>query len=138
MLDLIGVGARIAEARRDAGKQQPEFAIELGTSLRSLAGYERGEREPPAGLLAALYEVAGVNPSWVLLGPKKAPKRQGTPIALAKATALDLYARLASIKKDLPPDVFADVFEILLEHATEKDAVDPDYTKKILGLKLKE
>lgn len=133
-IDLKKVGARIAEVRRESGKQQPEFAAAIGTSLRSLAGYERGEREPRAELLAAIYSATGVNPTWILFGDQAASKRPGTPTRLAKATLLDLIERLAVMKKSLPPDVLANVFEVLLEHALEREAVDPEFTHKVLSL----
>lgn len=38
------------------------------------------------------------------------------------------------MKKSLPPDVLANVFEVLLEHALEREAVDPEFTHKVLSL----
>jgi transcriptional regulator with XRE-family HTH domain len=133
-LDLKNVGARIAEVRRESGQQQQEFAAAIGTSLRSLAGYERGEREPRAELLAGIYTATGVNPTWILFGDKVAAKRASTPVRLAKATLRDLADRLAAMKKTLPPDVLSNVYEVLLEHAIEQDSVDPEFTRKVLSL----
>jgi len=61
------VGARIAEARRDAGLTQQVLATELGVTRRSVQAYEAGA-VIPYRRLDRLGELLDRAPSWLLTG----------------------------------------------------------------------
>ena len=54
-----------AEARRQVGLSQSEFAALLGVSVRTLQDWEQGRREP-SGAAKTLLRVAARNPKAVL------------------------------------------------------------------------
>lgn len=62
------IGDRVRQLRKIAGKTQVEFAETLGVSLRSLKGYEAGDREIPSSAVLRLCSLCSVSPSWILLG----------------------------------------------------------------------
>lgn len=64
----LQIGRRLAAVRDRARLVQTEFAERMGLSPRAYQNYERGEREVPAVVLKALYEVYGADPLWVLTG----------------------------------------------------------------------
>lgn len=77
-------------------------------SLAALAYYERGERVPDAGVLAAYREKFGVNISWLVSGigddmfddPTKAPT---APIAVEQADFRQLVQKIGSLERKLEP-----------------------------------
>lgn len=69
------MGAKIRAIRERSNLSQEDFAASIEVSLRAYANYERGEREVPASVLAALSRVYGVDPVWVLVGDEGAPKQ---------------------------------------------------------------
>jgi transcriptional regulator with XRE-family HTH domain len=87
------IGGRLATLREKFGLSQRDFAAKLGVSLRAYQNYERGEREIPAGLIRALYEVFRVQPIWLLLGGDDPLRDRGEidPI-LAEAIAWEFGA----------------------------------------------
>lgn len=54
-----------AEARRQVGLSQSEFAALLGVSVRTLQDWEQGRREP-SGAAKTLLRIAATNPKAVL------------------------------------------------------------------------
>ena len=54
-----------AEARRQVGLSQSEFATLLGVSVRTLQDWEQGRREP-SGAAKTLLRIAARNPKAVL------------------------------------------------------------------------
>ncbi len=54
-----------AEARRQVGLSQSEFAALLGVSVRTLQDWEQGRREP-SGAAQTLLRIAARNPKAVL------------------------------------------------------------------------
>jgi putative transcriptional regulator len=54
-----------AEARRQVGLSQSEFAALLGVSVRTLQDWEQGRREP-SGAARTLLRIAARNPKAVL------------------------------------------------------------------------
>lgn len=54
-----------AEARRQVGLSQSEFAALLGVSVRTLQDWEQGRREP-SGAARTLLRIAATNPKAVL------------------------------------------------------------------------
>ncbi len=88
-LDLHAIATRLKEVRNDSGLSQAEFAELLGTSLRSLAGYERAEREPSLELAVALFDRWQIDPIWLVKGSLATSKtRSDTDKPADLATAL--------------------------------------------------
>jgi len=67
------LGRRLQAVRATTGLSQGEFAASLGLSLRAYANYERGEREMAVAVFRALFEVHGIDPAWLLVGPGDRP-----------------------------------------------------------------
>lgn len=61
------VEQRIKEFRRALGLTQMQFAERMGIPVRTLKGYEMGERSPGSEALAAMAKT-GVNLNWLLTG----------------------------------------------------------------------
>jgi transcriptional regulator with XRE-family HTH domain len=55
-----GVGARIAELRKQRGWSQARLAEEAGVSARTVFSVEKGEREPHPSKLRAILDALGV------------------------------------------------------------------------------
>ena len=62
-----GLGARIADARRNADLTQVQLADQLGISQPQLASYEVGRRRVPVSMLPGLAKLLGT-PIEVLIG----------------------------------------------------------------------
>ena len=65
--DANGIGARIAQARREAGLTQDAVAAALGVTRRSIQAYEAGVIIPYKHL-DALESALGCAPNWLLGG----------------------------------------------------------------------
>lgn len=59
------VTSAVAEARRQTGLSQSQFAILMGVSVRTLQGWEQG-RKQPSGAARTLIAIASTNPKAVL------------------------------------------------------------------------
>lgn len=63
------IGARIRQARREAGFTQPQLAEIVGVELRTVQGYEANEIDPYRKL-RQLAEALGVTIGWLLHGER--------------------------------------------------------------------
>lgn len=59
------VTSQVAEARRQTGLSQTQFATLMGVSVRTLQGWEQG-RKQPSGAARTLLAIASTNPKAVL------------------------------------------------------------------------
>ena len=66
-IDLVALGRRIRELR-GFDMQQSDLAKQLGVSQSQLSKYERGESEPPLGVLILLCEKFGKSLDWLVKG----------------------------------------------------------------------
>ncbi|MBN8736346.1 MAG: helix-turn-helix transcriptional regulator [Xanthomonadales bacterium] len=89
------LGARLAAVRAATGLSQNAFAESLGVSPRAYVNYERGEREMPVALFRTLYEIRGIDPAWLLVGPEAEPVR-----ALERQLDLELLEELMRIVEE--------------------------------------
>lgn len=71
------VGARIRRAR--GGRSQRSLGHALDISPMTLIRYERGERAPDAGVLAAICRECGVTADWLLFGIGDGPASSTSP-----------------------------------------------------------
>ena len=76
-------GTRLAQARKDAGLTQIQFAEKLGVSQQMVDYYERRARNPSAELLRKLSDVLGVTADS-LLGTSAPKVKRGPPSAWEK------------------------------------------------------
>lgn len=66
-----GIGARISQVRSRI--TQGKFADSLGIHKNTLIRYEKEERLPDSEFLTRIYEIYGVDPTWLLTGESKIP-----------------------------------------------------------------
>lgn len=78
---LKALGARIAQARKEAGLSQQSVADTLGVAQQSYAHYEVGRVRMPIALLPQIAQLFGVSTDELLgtRGTDKAGKRGPTP-----------------------------------------------------------
>lgn len=88
------IGARLHLARLELGFTQDQFAEVLGASLRTIQGYERGERSIPGEAFVRLHQKLRLDPSWILLGqnPDKIEKFKESIDRYAEANGISLDA----------------------------------------------
>ena len=60
MFDMIRIGRRIAELRRNAGRTQMELADRMEISFQAVSNWERGETMPDIAKLPQLAEIFGI------------------------------------------------------------------------------
>jgi transcriptional regulator with XRE-family HTH domain len=72
-----GIGARITQIR--SRMTQGKFADSLGIHKNTLIRYEKEERLPDSELLTRIYEVYGVDPTWLLTGESRSPAATEEP-----------------------------------------------------------
>jgi transcriptional regulator with XRE-family HTH domain len=65
-LDLVQLGARIREARRDAGLTQSELGAMLGISAVAVSQVEKGKHAPALAKVVSIAEVLGVSLAMLL------------------------------------------------------------------------
>lgn len=63
--DAIGVGQRLATARKALGLQQNVLASKLGVSPTVLSNYENGYAMFPAELVAKLFLITGIDSNYL-------------------------------------------------------------------------
>lgn len=62
------IGGRIAQARKEAGYKQKDFAPLLDISRQTLNRYEMGSRPIPADILLKTIAITKCDPAWLLTG----------------------------------------------------------------------
>lgn len=87
----MGIGDRLKEERQRLGLNQSDFAAFAGVAKNSQLNYEKGERSPDAGYLAAIAE-KGVDVLYVVTG-KRTPAAADA-ISEAEADLLEHFRLL--------------------------------------------
>jgi transcriptional regulator with XRE-family HTH domain len=67
VVNSIGCGGRLHEARLELRLTQAELATKTGVSLSTIKNYERPAAEPNAESLRRFMKV-GINPTWLISG----------------------------------------------------------------------
>ncbi len=141
---LIEIGRRIAEVRGD--KSRPEFAKIVNVHKNTLARCELGKREPSMHLLLAMNYLFGINPGWVILGPKEGGMKRVYELQQEKGVApLDrpvLQAVLQVVEEimaeangHLAPEKKAELILLLYEEARDREGkVDRARVLKLVKL----
>lgn len=94
----MGIGDRLKEERERLGFNQTEFAAQAGASKNSQYNYEKGERSPDAGYLAAVAG-QGVDVLYVVTGVRK-PLPANT-ISAEVAEFLEIYQHINETDRDV-------------------------------------
>lgn len=88
---MLNIGERLKEERVRLGFNQGDFAAIAGVAKTSQFNYEKGERSPDAGYLAALAE-KGLDVLYVITGERKPLK--GDSLTPEESTVLEQYRSL--------------------------------------------
>jgi transcriptional regulator with XRE-family HTH domain len=94
-----GIGARITQVRSRV--TQGKFADSLGIHKNTLIRYEKEERLPDSELLTRIYEVYGVDPTWLLTGESRSTAATEPPTPLLEDyVPIPIYGSLKDQKKE--------------------------------------
>ena len=69
-------GDRLKEARNSMGLTQEQLAEKIGVAKSTLAGYEKGNREPDVFKIKKLIEILGIDADYLLDINKEAPETE--------------------------------------------------------------
>lgn len=105
----------------------------MGVSSRAYQNYERGEREVPAVVLKALYEVYGADPLWVLTGLNVATESPHH-LDVLEAVIVAVETRLKATRRTLPPSKKARLVKLVYLYFRDKPQVDPVHVAEMLAL----
>lgn len=138
------VGHRLWAIRISLELSQAAFAASLGSSARAYANWERGEREPPAAFVRALYATHSIDPLWVLCGRMRdATSTAGSRVMRRTADAKHVLDGAApneprpASEKLTPYDpavALVDDGEIEAFVADALETDDPDYIAQAIGI----
>lgn len=64
-LDLVALGSRIREARKECGLTQQELVDQTGLAVKTVQDIEKGRKNPSYETLARLMERLGMSPDTV-------------------------------------------------------------------------
>lgn len=131
----LQIGRRLAAVRDRTRLVQTEFAERMGLSPRAYQNYERGEREVPAVVLKALYEVYGADPLWVLTGLSTDLTATSTAdLDVLEEVVIALEIRLKRTRRALPPEKKARLIKLMFLYFRDKPRVDPEHLSEMLAL----
>lgn len=69
-------GDRLKAARNNMGLTQEQLAEKIGVAKSTLAGYEKGNREPDVFKIKKLIEILGIDADYLLDINKEAPETE--------------------------------------------------------------
>ena len=75
-LDLILLGSRIREARKECGLTQQELADQTGLAVKTIHDIEKGLKNPTYDTLARLMERLGMSPDAAFHSETSAPTKE--------------------------------------------------------------
>ena len=132
----IEIGRRLCALRESLNLSQVEFAQRIDLSPRAFQNYERGERETPASVIKAIYEVFSVDPLWLLVGPGAAPMRaqRGDDADLLEKVVVSVEQRLARTRRRLEPDKKGRLIKLIYLHFRSKGGFDAEHMSEMVAL----
>ncbi|PLY12619.1 MAG: XRE family transcriptional regulator [Sedimenticola sp.] len=119
LLTETDIGSRLKEERLRIGLSQPAFAEIGGVKKLTQIAYEQGRRSPDANYLAAVFKL-GVDVCYVLSGERIARKAGYMDKEVIAIVARVIYQWLQSTKREITPQLLADVFTILYDGAVSE------------------
>ena len=66
MIDTVGLGQKIADARRRCGLTQGDLALAVGVTAQAVSKWERGNSCPDIAILDEIADALGVSVSDLL------------------------------------------------------------------------
>ena len=136
-IDKEMIGRRLAAVRAKVGLSQEAFAEALGLSKRAYIHYERGEREPPAGLFKALYDLYGIDYLWLMSGTDPEPQQagiEGVDFRLIATIVTELERQLAALGREMKPEHKARVIRTLYQLGREHGQVTREAIASVVEL----
>lgn len=131
----LQIGRRLAAVRDRTRLVQTEFAERMGLSPRAYQNYERGEREVPAVVLKALYEVYGADPLWLLTGLNTDLKATtAADLDVLEEVVIALETRLRKTRRALSAEKKARLIKLMFLYFRDKPRVDPEHLSEMLAL----
>ena len=129
------IGRRLAALRDRTRLAQTEFAERMELSPRAYQNYERGEREVPAAVLTALYEVYGADPLWVLMGlSSDLPTVSTTDLDVLEDVVIAVETRLKKGRRTIAPEKKARLIKLMFLYFRDKPEVDEAHVAEMLAL----
>ena len=136
-LDKTLIGRRLAAVREHVGLSQEAFAEALGVSKRAYIHYERGEREPPAGLFKSIYDLYDIDYLWLMSGTDPEPQQagvEGVDFRLIAAIVTELERQLAALGRKMKDEHKARVIRALYQLGREHGRVTAEAISNVLQL----
>ena len=132
----LAFGERLATVREGQALNQADFADSLGLSLRAYANYERGEREAPLAVIRALYDVYGIDPTWMIGGYEARPVTGKLPVevGLLVEVAYELDRRVAAARRRLKPAVRKRLIEVAYTVCQREGGVDSQRLDELIAV----
>lgn len=106
-LFVVGLGARLKQARKAAGLRQKDVARVLNVAPTTVSSWETGHRDPDTATLGRLGTLYGVSVGWLLGTPSRADAAGELREAYSKAIDLD----------NLPPEAQRFLDAVLFDQA---------------------
>ena len=97
MIDLVQVGLRITELRKNAGLTQVRLAERLNITHQAISKWETGVSLPDAEYLVLLSKLFGVAIEVILQGGAADEPSDSTPHEQSRATDMDQLVSIASV-----------------------------------------
>ncbi|WP_323008239.1 helix-turn-helix transcriptional regulator [Paracoccus sp. (in: a-proteobacteria)] len=128
----MSVGERLAAFRKSLGKNQIQFAEELGVSQSAYKNYEREATDPPVSLAIKLCKEYGLSAEWLILG------RSGMTAAMTdniiESAVTVTRAFITENGFDISPEKEAKIVRYLVRKMSETGEVDLDEQYEIIRL----
>ena len=122
------IGDRIKKARESKGFTQSELAEKIGVAKSTIAGYEKGNREPDAVKINALAKALGVSGDYIL-----ATGYEQTMPSPEAVEFYNMYDRLDTHGKQMVDTVM----RLEYERCHPKDEFVEEYIRSIIQEKLR-
>lgn len=130
------LGARLLELRRHLGLTQNAMADALGITARTFQNYERGEREISATVVKRLYQQFGIDPVWLLMDGRGAPRQYVDSVRaeVLVVTIEEVERRLDQQRLKLDPAKKAELISLIYQYLAGTQQPDLRFIDSALGL----
>jgi transcriptional regulator with XRE-family HTH domain len=126
----MSLGNRIAKIRKRTGKNQVEFAQQLGVSQSAFKNYERSASDPPVSLLVHLCKEFDVGADWLILG--RGAETSKTLFDELEEVVVKVREWAQSFPIPVPAEKEAQLVSLLLRYRLENENANPEMEKFLL------
>jgi transcriptional regulator with XRE-family HTH domain len=119
LISNVDIGRRLKEERLTVGMSQPAFAEVGGVKKLTQIAYEQGKRSPDAKYLAAVFQL-GVDVGYILSGERAGKGAGNLDKEVIAIVSKVIYQWLQNTKREITPQLLADVFTILYDGAARE------------------